>query len=250
MYETFLRWLETPLPLTVIIAVMAYFVSRDLRIIAGQSFRRSGLRDDAFNDFAWRQFKRREFVEISTNGSTEKIQLFKEAKVHAHRAFLEDQDHWREASQVQKTQNWQNHVAYEASDALQQLGIAVFTGTVDLDVVVVNLARTIIDDWVLSSAWLESWRLKSNTTKIMPIDRIVYYERRHAECLFLIAFAFMRHSNWPLHGSLVSKVGEFVEITDIELRNRILALSNADGKLMPPLVRTCVKRVTGFSISN
>lgn len=81
----------------------------------------------------------------------------------------------------------ENQLAYELNIAIEQLGLAVWTGMVPLNVVLPLAADQLIEDWLLCKAWLDDYRLQKQTVA----EDGTPFHRRHGEWLALVAWAWM-----------------------------------------------------------
>ena len=116
----------------------------------------------------------------------------------------------------EKRRTWHNKYAYEASLALQNIGLMLIVGAIPIKLVLSEFACIIIEDWRFCQRFIEEdlrseTPLKWKSSKTHKLIKPMFYSRRHAEWL-AYASALYLHEYW-----------EFIEGEG----NRLFALKNA-----------------------
>jgi hypothetical protein len=107
--------------------------------------------------------------------------------------FQSDQNKWDDFSVYCGEQSKTPHrqAAAEIAARLQDLGILVYSGSLPVQYVLLDIADSIIEDWRLCRSWVHSYRYESeqedHTAAQFTNEQDVHYHRRHAEWIALIA---------------------------------------------------------------
>lgn len=91
--------------------------------------------------------------------------------------------------------------------------MAAFVGYVLLEVLLNNSAETLLKDWVLSHAWVKSYRNKNKLSREICLEgesKEIAYVRFHAEWLGLLAALWLRKEYNPNH-KLLKDLDEIYE---------------------------------------
>lgn len=169
------------------------------------------------------------------------------AKVWAFRQFKEDRALWDRESHVDKYQEAspQNAIAYETAITLETFGVAVYAGLIPLRLLLPEVGDVIIDDFLLCLSWIRSYQEKQRAYATTRVTHEVPYHRRHAEWLAAVAGLWM-NEHWANFGSTPLLVEAYGSIGN--RRERVIALSQADGQLMPELVRKDLKELINVDL--
>lgn len=197
-----------------------------------QSFNVSILNQNIFEAYTDRLFI--EATAPTIDGK--EVKSLRIAKAWGTRQLHDNQQVWEQESRVESynRKTPQNAIAYETAIALEMLGIAAFTGLIPLRLLLPEIGDVIIDDFLLSLSWIRSYQALQNTYSSVGQTLKVPMHRRHAEWLALIAGLWMS-KHWKSYEG-VSKLQQVYK--DVEnMREWVVAISNADGNLMPKNVR-------------
>ncbi len=235
--------------LALIIAIISALIARNAVRFSELSVRQQrGTYDlTALREFILREYAEHEFkthFAPTINGS--KVISLRVAKWEAMKAYKQNPAVWDETSRLSNREAWQNQVAFEIADALQNLGAATFTGSLPLSTLLAIMGSAIVDDWLLCRSWIKSYRESQHTISQAQVTHgaAVYYHRRHAEWLVLITVAWMtRYWSYPNCGLVADWYGGPRNIPEALRR-----LSSADGMLIPQVVKDDIKSLTGIDI--
>lgn len=162
-------------------SVFSYARAREATALTRDAHGALSLREFVMHEYVDREFRATEAPTIE--GS--KITRLRVAKICALKALTENPEKWASDSDVscyQRTGNWQNSTAFETADALELMGLAVYTGIIPLGFALALLGDVIVDDWLISHNWVRSYR--QNQKIVLPMRQqppAVHYHRRHAE---------------------------------------------------------------------
>lgn len=200
------------------------------------------------------QYTERQFSEPvmvpNRNGGENAQKFVKMAKTRALDIIKEDlktgSSNWDKASALipENEGKWENRTAYETAWALQQIGVAVFSGIAPVNIVLMNVSDTIIDDWMICREWVKTYRFRE-AHELDGGDRpqVIDFHRRHGEWLFCLAVLWMRKVGWRQE-----RMGSFRLPDSKLLAARLRELSRSDGSLMPIHVANSVAEATGIWI--
>ena len=249
------RWMPIVLQLiqlsivggTATIALRAFRETRLSAQTAARIYTRSALKDVVLREQSERPFEERPNAPLPGSGGS--IKSLRAAKTIARREAKKNYPEWCKLSRIDCQYNWQNHVAFETAEGLQQFGIAAFTGSIPLHSAVASVADVVIDDWIICVAWIKSYQEKEKMIKTVSCEHNekVFYHRRHAEWIFLVSLAWLRRQGWSYDDVSYMK-GENVLPSDEELEHRLQVVTKADEGLLPDNVGRDVFRLTGIKL--
>lgn len=208
----------------------------------GGSFGLTALREQILHEFVEREFRPTAAPVI--NGQP--ILRLREAMRFALVAYKDDSKAWNKSSNVSNLDQWQNKVAYELADVLESFGVAAFTGTMGVSMTLAIVGDVIVDGWVLCHSWVGSYREREGVksrieSEVVPL---VYYHRRHAEWLSLIATLWMSRC-WT-YERCEDTINNYGGVE--KMRARIIALSRAEGLPLRLSVKNEIRSLVGIGL--
>ena len=137
-------------------------------------------------DIVARQYLDREFLSTeppTINGVL--VTKTRPLKATARQALATSEAEW--TTEVVKFGTWQNRLAFEVSIALERLGVAAFSGSLSLRLLLPLAADQILEDWTYCAPWVARYRTVQRT-----YQGSVPFHRRYAEWLVLVAAVWMQ----------------------------------------------------------
>lgn len=141
---------------------------------------------------------------------------------------------------------------FHLADRLEFVGLMCFAGAIPLRIVLPGMANLVVQDWVLSENWVETYYNSVPLFTDRTIDghaERVHYQRCHAEWLAAIATIWVRRylNTLDLLDELGPEPGLASGGTEA-LARRVSALSVATGATMLPSVRRDIHDLVGVEV--
>lgn len=167
------------------LSVIAVLVSVRSFDLDRQANYKATLIQSVYGEFSDRRLKSRESIEIQG----EAVEYLRRAQWIARDERARDTAAWSLASRVESYPSWQNVIAYETAQALEDTGSAVFFGLIPLELVLPFVADSMIDNWLICKDWVRSYRAKNEI--YCAGDLSLPYHRIHAEWVAIVAALWM-----------------------------------------------------------
>lgn len=128
----------------------------------------------------------------------------------------------------------ENRFAYEASGAVQEIGLMLLTGSIPIEVVVSSNGYQFIADWLYGCSLVENIiREKSTLKKRTDNNTTLKYHRIHGEWLANFSYLYFQ-KQWE--GKLLKVFNDYFLSKKIDPRKRELDIRKTETQIIPKYI--------------
>ncbi len=129
----------------------------------------------------------------------------------------------------------ENKFAYEASLAIQEIGIMLLSGYIPIEVIVSSNGYQFIEDWLYSYQLIEELiRNKYTLSKKTKDNSMLKYHRIHGEWLAHFSYLYFE-KHWT--GSLLKVFSEYFASKQINSKERKVVIRMAETQIIPKHIK-------------